>query len=134
MKVLHVVATYYPAFKYGGPIHSTHQINKKLVEKGVEVTVFTTMDGQPSGTKANSPTYIDGVKVYYYDYFFGKGYGISWNLFISLFRNIKNFDIVLLTSVFTFVSFITPLISLLNKKPYLASSRGTLDPLNIESK
>lgn len=134
MKVLHIVATYYPAFKYGGPIQSTHQINKKLVEKGVEVTVFTTMDGQPSSTIPNTLTYVDGVKVYYYDYFFGKGYGVSWNLSVSLFKNIKKYDVVLQTSVFTFVSFITPIISLLNKKPYIISSRGTLDPLNIESK
>lgn len=134
MKVLHVVATYYPAFKYGGPINSTHQINKKLVEKGIEVTVFTTMDGQPSSTKANIPTYVDGVKVYYYDYFFGKGYGVSWNLFVSLLKKMKEFDIVLVTSAFTFVSFMTPLISLLKQKPYLISSRGTLDPLNIEAK
>lgn len=134
MKVLHVVPTYYPAFKYGGPIHSTHLVNKKLVEKQVDVTVYTTMDGQPESTKEEIETDLDGVKVYYFKSFKNTGYGISWSFIINLIKNIKNYDVVLLTSVFTFTSFVAPLICLIYRKPFVISSRGTLDPLNIDTK
>ncbi len=27
MKILHIVPTYYPAYRYGGPIKSVHELN-----------------------------------------------------------------------------------------------------------
>src|SRR3989344_4734492 len=45
MKILHIVSSYWPAFKMGGPIKSVHELNKWLVKKGVEVTVYTTNAG-----------------------------------------------------------------------------------------
>ena len=46
MKILHIIPTYYPAVRYGGPIKSEHELNKWLVKKGANVTVYTTnLDG-----------------------------------------------------------------------------------------
>src|SRR5213075_466737 len=42
MKVLHVTPSYFPAFVYGGPIRSTHQMNLGLATRGIMVRVLTT--------------------------------------------------------------------------------------------
>lgn len=41
MKTLCVIPSYFPAFQYGGPIASVHGLNKQLVRKGIDVTVYT---------------------------------------------------------------------------------------------
>nr|HMN26267.1 hypothetical protein [Ignavibacteriaceae bacterium] len=45
MKLLHISPSYYPAFRFGGPIQSVHLLNKALVKKGVKVDVLTTNAG-----------------------------------------------------------------------------------------
>ena len=45
MKLICVTPSYWPAFQYGGPIASVHGLNKALVKKGVDVTVYTTNVG-----------------------------------------------------------------------------------------
>lgn len=66
MRILHVVPTYLPARRYGGPIVAVHGLAKALVARGHEVTVFTTnVDG--SGTLDVPPvTTLDGVHVHYF--------------------------------------------------------------------
>ena len=39
MKILHVVPTYVPAWKHGGPIRSVHGLCKALAARGHQVTV-----------------------------------------------------------------------------------------------
>ena len=68
MKILHIVPSYIPAYRYGGPIESVHSLNAGLVKNGAEVTVYTTnIDGSndlnvPVGTSVM----IDGVRVFYF--------------------------------------------------------------------
>src|SRR5260370_12641261 len=46
VRILHVVPTYLPATRYGGPIFAVHGLCKALVARGHEVEVFTTnVDG-----------------------------------------------------------------------------------------
>jgi glycosyltransferase involved in cell wall biosynthesis len=45
IKLLHISPSYYPAFRFGGPIQSVHLLNKALVKKGVKVDVLTTNAG-----------------------------------------------------------------------------------------
>ncbi len=47
MKILHITPTYIPAYRYGGPIKSVHELNKWLVKQGAEVTVYTTNTDGP---------------------------------------------------------------------------------------
>jgi hypothetical protein len=42
VKILHVVPTYLPARRYGGPIVAVHGLCRALVRRGHDVTVFTT--------------------------------------------------------------------------------------------
>lgn len=134
MNLLHIVPTYYPAIQYGGVITVSHEINKQLVKRGIDVTVFTTTDGQGDKVRPNIFHNLDGVKVIYLKSYFETGYGISWRLPFYLFREIKKFDVVHHISVFTFTSFFTPLICLMRSKPYINASHGTLDPQMMSQK
>lgn len=40
MKLLCIIPSYWPSFRYGGPIYSVHNLNKALVKKGVDVTIY----------------------------------------------------------------------------------------------
>ena len=68
LKLLHVVPTYLPATRYGGPIYSVHGLCKALAVRGHEVHVFTTnVDGPgDSAVPLGRPVDLDGVKVWYF--------------------------------------------------------------------
>ena len=105
MKILCVIPSYYPAFKFGGPIASVHYLNKALVKKGVEVTVYATNVGLEDKVSANTEVDVDGVKVFYFKFskiveFLGKisglfgptGWQFSRPLKRALKENLNNFD------------------------------------------
>src|SRR5436305_6167734 len=68
VKILHVVPTYLPARRYGGPIFAVHGLCKALVARGNEVAVMTTnVDGDDvSSVPLDVPVEMDGVKVSYF--------------------------------------------------------------------
>ena len=68
MRILHVVPSYIPAWRYGGPIHSVHGLCKALARRGHEVGVATTnVDGdRDSDVPLAESVDIDGVGVHYF--------------------------------------------------------------------
>ena len=68
MRILHVVPTYIPAWRDGGPIYSVHGLCKALVALGHEVHVYTTnVNGAAdSDVPLEEAVDIDGVKVWYF--------------------------------------------------------------------
>lgn len=68
MKLLHVVPTYLPARRYGGPIVAVHGLAKALVARGHQVDVFTTnVDGEGTlDVPVATPVDLDGVRVHYF--------------------------------------------------------------------
>lgn len=74
MKILHVVPTYLPATRYGGPIHSIHGLCSALVRGGHDVHVATTnVDGPgESDVPLHEPVLLDGVCVRYSSSGFGR--------------------------------------------------------------
>jgi len=68
LRLLHVVPTYLPAWRHGGPILAIHGLCKALVARGHEVTVFTT-DVHGEGrldVPLGEPVELDGVEVRYF--------------------------------------------------------------------
>ena len=46
MKILHVIPSFAPAWRYGGPIYAALALTRELARQGHEVTVMTTnIDG-----------------------------------------------------------------------------------------
>src|SRR5579863_6141690 len=68
LRLLHVVPTYYPAVRYGGPVRSVHALCASLVRRGMEVSVYTTnIDGDGnSEVPLGTPVEMDGVLVHYF--------------------------------------------------------------------
>lgn len=136
MKVLHLIPSYMPAYRYGGPIWSVHNLNKWLVKNGVEVTVYTTnIDGKGTlDVPTHEEVLLDGVKVHYFPITF-RGWQYSYALHQNLKKHIREFDLVHLTSVFLSVSTLGAYYAKKNKRPYIISPRGSLmkEPLGKKS-
>lgn len=66
MKLFCVIPSYWLAFQFGGPIYSVHSLNKTLVKKGVDVTVYTTNVGLDGKVSVNREVNVDGVKDTYF--------------------------------------------------------------------
>jgi glycosyltransferase involved in cell wall biosynthesis len=129
MRILHVVPSYLPAWRYGGPIRSVHGLCKNLIELGHEVHVYTTdVDGTDRlNVPIGMPVNIDGVWVTYFPvtkvlrrlYF-------SPKMKIALLKNIKHFDFLHLHSIFLWPTYIASRIASKQSKPYAISLRGML--------
>jgi|SRR3989344_1442008 len=136
MKILHIVPTYVPAYRYGGPIKSVHYLNKWLVKKGIDVTVYTTnLNGDKLlNVPLNRETLINGVKVHYFPITW-KSWEYSFALHQALAKNIKDFDLIHITSVFLSVSTLGAFYARKFHKPYIISPRGSLmkEPLGMKS-
>ncbi len=70
MRVLHVVPTYVPAWRHGGPVFAVHGLCKALAARGHDVTVFTT-DVHGSGTLGPevpraAPVAVEDVTAWYF--------------------------------------------------------------------
>lgn len=127
MKILHIVPTYYPASRYGGPIKSVHGLNKWLIKKGTEVVVYTTnLDGESVlNVPFEEPVNVDGVKVFYFPVSF-RPWQYSPRFRQALAKNAKEFDLVHITSVFLAASTLGAYYAKKNNIPYIISPRGSL--------
>ncbi|MCL5004510.1 MAG: glycosyltransferase [Patescibacteria group bacterium] len=136
MKILHIVPTYFPAHRQGGPIKSVHEINRGLVKSGVEVVVYTTnMDSSGIlNVPLNQEINVNGVKVWYFPITF-RPWEYSYNLHRSLAKNAKSFDLIHITSVFLSASTLSAYYAKKFRKPYIISPRGNFmqEPLKFSS-
>jgi glycosyltransferase involved in cell wall biosynthesis len=67
MRILQVTNFFKPSWESGGPARVAYEISKRLVERGHEVTVYTT-DGFKwrLDVETNMPVFVDGIKTYYF--------------------------------------------------------------------
>ena len=113
---------------------SVHNLNKWLVKKGVDVTVYTTDIDIPENTPRAEEVDIDGVKVFYFPASFPKQWEYSKELHKQLARNVRNFDLVHITSIFLAASTLGAYYAKKFKKPYVISPRGNLMKEPLEKK
>jgi glycosyltransferase involved in cell wall biosynthesis len=68
LRILFVVAAYYPAVRYGGPIRSVHGLAAALARRGHDVQVYTTSVDRDSDLEVpyDRPVDLDGVAVHYF--------------------------------------------------------------------
>jgi glycosyltransferase involved in cell wall biosynthesis len=130
MKLLHVVPTYLPAWRHGGPVLAIHGLCKALAARGHEVTVFTTDihgDGRLD-VPLEEPVWIDGVEVRYFQVrpprrlYFAPGLGRAAR------EKVAGFDVVHLHSVFLWPTTAAARAAERAGVPYVLSPRGMLVP------
>jgi glycosyltransferase involved in cell wall biosynthesis len=128
MKILHVVPTYYPAIRYGGPIHAIRALCGALAAAGHEVHAFTTsVDGTgESNVVHGRPVDLDGIRVHYFHSRWLRRLYYSAELARKLNSMADDFDIVHLHSVFLFPTWAGARAAARAKVPYVLSPRGML--------
>lgn len=140
MKLLCVSPSYWPAFQYGGPIPAVHGLNKALVKKGIDVSVYTTNVGLKGKVPVNQEISVEGVKVRYFKFvrfleFLGDtGWQFSLQMRRALRRHLKEFDIVHIPAIWNFPTAIASYYCKKFEKPYIISPHGALQPCTISKK
>jgi glycosyltransferase involved in cell wall biosynthesis len=135
VKILHVVPTYLPATRYGGPIFSVHGLARALAERGHQVDVFTTnVDGDgESDVPLRERVELDGVGVFYFASPMRRLYW-SPQMRKALAASIRGYDIAHLHSVFLYPTAAAARAAKNAKVPYVISPRGMLVPELIAAK
>lgn len=130
MKILHVVPTYWPAVRYGGPIVSIHALAREQALRGHEVEVFTTdADGDESlDVVTETPIDVDGVSVSYFPCGAPRRLFRSPSMGRALRARVAEFDLVHLHSVFLWPTLAAARAAERVGTPWVLSPRGMLVP------
>jgi len=136
MRILHVIPTYLPATRYGGPIFAVHGLCRALAGRGHHVEVFTTnVNGRDnSSVPLGIPVQLDGVHVRYFPSKHFRRLYWSPALARALTTDLANFTIVHLHSVFLWPTWFAARSARKARVPYLISPRGMLVKDMIEQK
>ena len=128
MRLLHVVPTYLPATRYGGPIRSVHGLCAALAARGHDVHVVTTnVDGATdSDVPLATPVAIDDVSVRYFPS--SRLRRLYWSppMGRMLRTEARGFDLVHLHSVFLWPTWAAARAARRVGVPYVLSPRGML--------
>lgn len=136
MRLLHVVPTYLPAVRYGGPIRSVHALCRELAAAGHDVQVFTTSVDGPSDSDVPLliPVDVEGVKVTYFPSRVLRRLYWSPPMGRALAASTSGFDAVHLHSVFLWPILAGARAARASGVPYVISPRGMLVPELIRKK
>lgn len=132
-KVLHVTPAYFPAFKYGGPVHSVHLLNKALIKLGLEVNVLTTIAGVED-IHENKWVKQENVPVKYFSFFGEDNYSFSLDMLYELLKSVNKYDLVHATSVWNFTTLASAIACFVYKKPLVISPRGSYMSEGVKKK
>lgn len=130
MRILQVIPSYIPAWRYGGPVKSVHEMCRELVKLGVDVTVFTTNADGPETPQDHTykEKVIDGVKIYYFPVSQPRSYFRSPQLAQALRKRVKEFDLVHINWLYVHPTLVAARECLRQDVPYIIAPRGMLDP------
>ncbi|HEX2123607.1 MAG TPA: glycosyltransferase [Thermoanaerobaculia bacterium] len=135
MRLLHVVPTYLPARRYGGPIVAVHGLCRALAARGHAVDVFTTnVDGDGVlDVPLGEPTQLDGVGVHYFASPFPRLYW-SPQMRAALAQSIRGYDLVHVHAIYLWPGYAAARAAHRAEVPYVISPRGMLVPELIARK
>lgn len=126
MRVLHVVPTYVPAWKHGGPIRSVHGLCRALAQRGHEVVVFTTDVDTEGAVPVDQPVSLDGVEVWYFRVGAPRRLYRSPAMGRALSERMRGIDLAHLHSVFLWPTSAAARAAERAGVPYLLAPRGML--------
>ena len=128
MRILHIVPSYLPAVRYGGPITAVHDLCRALAAKGHEITVFTTNVDGPGNSPVpiGIPVRLDGVRIRYFSSPFLRRIYWAPELGRELRGEMRAADAVHLHSVFLWPTWAAARSARKAPVPYIVSPRGML--------
>ena len=126
MNILQISKYFYPALSFGGPIQSTYNLSKYLVNRGHKVVVYATdaLDISSNARIKEEHQLVDGIEVFYF-HNVAKLYGvfISPSMIQALRKSISSFDVVHLHEYRTFQNLAFYYLNR-NRVPYVLSCHG----------
>jgi glycosyltransferase involved in cell wall biosynthesis len=136
MKLLHVVASYLPARRYGGTIVSVHGLCRALAARGHQVHVYTTsVDGdQDSPVVHGVPVDIDGVAVTYFRSESFRRLYYAPPLRRAIHDHVREFDVVHTHAIYLWPLWAAAREAHAAGVPHVLSPRGMLEKELIERK
>jgi len=136
VKILHVVASYLPATRYGGTIVSVHGLCRALAQRGHDVHVYTTsVDGdRDSDVPHETPVNVDGVTVWYFRSRRFRRLYWAPRLRHMLLRHVGEFDVVHTHAIYLWPLWTAARLARQAGVPYVVSPRGMLEKQLIEQK
>ena len=129
MKVLHVTPYFEPAHVYGGPVTYLGNLCRGLAALGAEVTVYTTSANGNRELESSdlATSMIEGVDVRHYPRArYLKSRFHSRSLGIACSQHLHDFDIVHISTIWTYPSNIAARISYASQVPYIVTMHGML--------
>lgn len=128
MKVLHVTPSYHPAFVYGGPPESAHQLSRHLARAGHEVRVLTTDANGPVLTVDVDTTRELELEPRLMVRYCPRRYpeSVAPELLRLLPSGVAWCDVVHLNAVYNFTTFPALIAARAARKPVVWSARGAL--------
>lgn len=127
MRILQVIPNYLPGVYASGVSGPMHSLIEGLVKMGIDVTVYTTnLDGKKLlDVPLEQEVVLDGVNINYFPITYKPWY-YSAALHKALARNVKNFDLIHISSVFLSASALGAYYAKKAHKPYIISPHGSL--------
>ncbi|HEV2703523.1 MAG TPA: glycosyltransferase [Steroidobacteraceae bacterium] len=128
LRILHVVPTYYPAVRYGGPIRTVHGLATSQARQGHDVHVYTTTVDGPDDLKVptDRPVALDEVAVHYFPVPALRRLYWAPALARRLRSQIRDFDVVHLHSVFLWPIWVAARTAERAGVPYIMAPHGML--------
>jgi glycosyltransferase involved in cell wall biosynthesis len=136
LRLLHVVPTYLPAVRYGGPIRSVHALCRALAAQGHTTDVFTTnVDGPgDSDVPLGRPVDLEGVQVTYFPSRRLRRLYWSPPLRRALLDRVADYDLVHVHAIYLWPTWMAARAARARGVPYIVSPRGMLVPQLIQRK
>lgn len=136
LRLLHVVPTYLPAVRYGGPIQSVHALCRALAAQGHVTDVFTTnVDGPgDSDVPLERPVDLEGVQVTYFPSRRLRRLYWSPPMRRALFARVADYDLVHVHAIYLWPTWTAARAARARHVPYIVSPRGMLVPQLIQRK
>ena len=133
MKILQVTPEFYPSTGYGGGPIVAYEISRTLVQRGHEVTVYTTDADNKTLRLNNGIKNIDNIKVYYFKNI-SNSMAYKLKLFVSpsmiriISREINNFDLIHVHDYRTFQNILVHHYAIKHGIPYVLQAHGSISP------
>lgn len=136
LRLLHVIPTYLPATRYGGPIRTVHALCRALAAQGHVTDVFTTnVDGpDDSDVPLGMPVDLEGVAVTYFPSRRLRRLYWSPPMGRALFGHMSDYDLVHVHSIYLWPTWTAARAARRHGVPYVLSPRGMLVPELIRRK
>jgi glycosyltransferase involved in cell wall biosynthesis len=134
VRILHVVASYLPATRYGGTIVSVHGLCAALAARGHDVHVFTTsVDGPAdSAVPHGEPVLLDGVHVWYFRSRFLRRLYYAPAMSPQLREQVRSFEVVHTHAIYLWPLWAAGRAAVAAGVPHVISPRGMLEKALIE--